>query len=290
MTTSLLALLDGTLADPNVPIVLADDLGVVRGDGVFESLLAVHGHARDRDEHLRRLAASSSILDLPVPDARGYGRAIDAILDAWNWARHPEITIRLVQTRGSEVAASAGERPEPNGWAIAYPVADAVRRERRDGVRVLLLDRGFEGTGVAPLPWLLPGAKTLSYGVNMAAKRYALAHGADDAIFVTPSGSILEGATSGVVVDLDGELVTPPLDGILDSITVQQLRRDGPDAGLPLHSRPVSRDDLANARGAWLLSSSRVLARITAIDGEPFPVSPLDARLTAVLAVPGVVR
>lgn len=281
----ILALLDGTVLDPATPIVRADDLGVVRGDGVFETLLAVEGEPRDLEEHLARLATSASILQLPVPDADGYRRAIDAILGAWDWSLAPELMMRLVHTRGPESLAEG--RVEPNGWAWAFPLDETSRRQRRDGVRVLLLDRGFEGDEVAPLPWLLPGAKTLSYGVNMAAKRYAVANGADDAIFVTPSGAVLEGPTAGVVVDLDGELVTPPLDGILDSITVQHLRDEGPDAGLALHTRPVSRDDLARARGAWLLSSGRILARVTAIDGEPFPTSPLDARLAALLRVPG---
>src|SRR5690606_36351132 len=112
----------------------------------------------------------------------------------------------------------------------------------------------------------LPGAKTLSYGVNMAATRYAKANGADDAIFVTPSGRVLEGPTSGVVVDLDGELVTPPTDGILDSITVRRLRRVAPQLGLELHTREVSRDELLGARGAWMLSSGRIFARVVSID------------------------
>lgn len=277
----ILALLDGTLVDPDRPIVLADDLGVVRGDGVFETLHAQRDGARDTDQHLDRLAASASILDLPAPDARGYRRAIAAVIGAWDWAREPEAMLRLVQTRGREGAH------HPNGWALGFPIDAAIPRQRRDGVRVLLLDRGFEGAGIAPLPWLLPGAKTLSYGVNMAAKRYAVAHGADDAIFVTPSGAVLEGPTSAVVVDIDGELVTPPIEGILDSITVGHLRREGPSAGLELHTHAVTRDELLGARGAWLLSSSRIMARVVRIDGEPYPTSPLDTRLAEVLAVPG---
>lgn len=277
----LLALLDGSLVDPAVPIVHADDLGVVRGDGVFETLLAIDGVARDIDEHLERLAASARLLSLPVPDADGYRRAIAAVIEAWPWHDEPEALVRFVQTRGRDV------EERPNGWALAYPLARSISRQRHDGVRVLVLDRGFEGNEIAPLPWLLPGAKTLSYGINMAAGRYAAEHGADDVIFVTPTGSILEGPTSGVVVDLDGTLVTPPLNGILDSITVASLRRDGPAAGLELHTREVTRDDLLGARGAWLLSSGRILSRIVSIDGQPFPTSPLNAQLAAVLAVPG---
>ena len=61
MAITVVALLDGTLIDPAQPIVRADDLGVVRGDGVFDALLAVDGEARDLDAHLERLASSATL-------------------------------------------------------------------------------------------------------------------------------------------------------------------------------------------------------------------------------------
>ena len=59
MTAPLLALLDGTLADVSAPLLRADDLGVVRGDGVFDATLARRdasgvGQVRDREAHLAR--------------------------------------------------------------------------------------------------------------------------------------------------------------------------------------------------------------------------------------------
>ena len=179
-----------------------------------------------------------------------------------------------------------GTAGEPNGWVMAAPLDAASRRQRSEGVRVLLLDRGFEGGEIADLPWLLPGAKSLSYGINMAAKRYAVANGADDVIFRAPSGKLLEGPTSSVVLDLDGVLVTPPLDGILRSITIEELVNGAPAAGLEVRIHELHRDDLGRCRGAWLLSSGRILARVTHVDGRELPSSPLDARLSRLLGVP----
>ena len=281
MAVLLIALLDGTLVDPAQPIVRADDQGVVRGDGVFDALLAVRGRARDLDPHLERLAQSARMLDLPAPDEAGYRRAVDAVLAAWDWAAHPEAVLRMILTRGPE-----GTAGEPNGWVMAAPLDAASRRQRSEGVRVLLLDRGFEGSEIADLPWLLPGAKSLSYGINMAAKRYAVANGADDVIFRAPSGKLLEGPTSSVVLDLDGVLVTPPLDGILRSITIEELVSGAPEAGIEVRIQELHRDDLGRCRGAWLLSSGRILARVTHVDGQELPSSPLDVRLSRLLGVP----
>ena len=283
MAVLLIALLDGTLVDPAQPIVRADDQGVVRGDGVFDALLAVRGRARDLDPHLERLAQSARMLDLPAPDEAGYRRAVDAVLAAWDWAAHPEAVLRMILTRGPE-----GTAGEPNGWVMAAPLDAASRRQRSEGVRVLLLDRGFEGGEIADLPWLLPGAKSLSYGINMAAKRYAVANGADDVIFRAPSGKLLEGPTSSLVLDLDGVLATPPLDGILRSITIEELVNGAPAAGLEVRIQELHRDDLGRCRGAWLLSSGRILARVTHVDGQELPSSPLDVRLSRLLGVPGL--
>lgn len=281
MAITMVALLDGTIIDPATPIVRADDQGVVRGDGVFDALLAVGGDARDLEAHLDRLEVSAALLHLPVPDRAGYLRAISAILEAWDWSAHPEAVLRMIHTRGPE------GYDEPHGWVMAAPLDENSLNQRTRGVRVLLLDRGFDGSGIAELPWLLPGAKSLSYGINMAAKRYALANGADDVVFTTPTGGLLEGPTSSVVLDIDGELVTPAQDGILRSITVDDLLEASAEAGIPMRFAALQVDDFGRCRGAWLLSSGRILARITHIDGEPLAASPLDARLARLLDVPG---
>ena len=43
--------------------------------------------------------------------------------------------------------------------------------------------------------------------------------------------------------------------------------------------------DLLASDGAWLLSSGRLLARITAVDGHQLPTSPLDGALRQLLDV-----
>ena len=48
------------------------------------------------------------------------------------------------------------------------------------------------------VPWLLPGTKSTSYAVNMAAEAEAKRRGGDDAVFVDVDGVLLEGPVTNV--------------------------------------------------------------------------------------------
>lgn len=284
MSATLLALLDGSIVDVTQPIVRADDLGVVRGDGVFDATLvrrdaAGSPHVRDRDAHLDRLERSAAILQLPAPDRAGYDRAIDALMAAWDFEAEPEAIIRLVLTRGPEAGG------DPTAFALMAPLGASVIEERERGVAITLLGRGHDGDEVAAMPWLLPGAKSLSYSINMAAKRHAAQHGFDDVVFASPAGTLLEGPTSTLVIDRGGRLLTPKQEGILASLTLDHLVRDAPSEGLEVTFETLEPDDLRTSDGAWLLSSGRLLARVTSVDGQALPTSPHDAALRRLLEV-----
>ena len=166
---------------------------------------------------------------------------------------------------------------EQGGWPTVSAGSDAFGS--------YAAPRALAADEVAAMPWLLPGAKSLSYSINMAAKRHAVQHGFDDVVFVAPSGRLLEGPTSTLVIDRGGKLLTPSQDGILASITLEHLMRDAPDAGLEVAFAALEPADLLGADGAWLLSSGRLLAAVTSVDGEPLPRSPLDGELRRILDV-----
>lgn len=272
----LVALLDARLVPPTSALLRPDDAGVVRGDGIFETMLVVDGRPRDLPEHLDRLVASAFAMDLQIPSAPEWERGIGSVLAAWTGG---DMVLRLAATRGF------GEGP--TCYVTGATVAPTVLAQRRDGVRVVTLDRGFTGVDVAKAPWLLAGAKTISYAVNMAAIRYATAHDADDVIFVGSDGAVLEAPTSTVIVQTpDDTLVTPPTDGILAGITAQRLLRAARAAGHTVEQRPLSVEELRRAKGIWLTSSVRLLAAVTVLDGTSRVASPLTTVLADLLQIP----
>ena len=283
----------GRLADASQPQLMVTDQGATRGDGVFETMLAVGGNVRKIQAHLDRLAGSADALDLAIPGQDEWRRAIATALSEHRVQNPPaagagdELVVKLVVTRGVEGAAA------PTCWVQVSPVGAGARRQRETGIDVILLDRGYDSDAAERAPWLLLGAKTLSYAVNMAALRHANKQGADDVIFISTDGRVLEGPTSTVLLAHvekadDGtsvkRLITPQLDsGILPGTSQGALFTAAKAAGWELGYGPLEPQDLLDADAVWLISSVRLLAPVNHIDGKQVGTPSVQKELTAEL-------
>ncbi|WP_104043610.1 aminodeoxychorismate lyase [Arthrobacter sp. ZGTC412] len=284
---------DGRLADASKPQLLVTDQGATRGDGIFETMLAVDGSVRKIQAHLDRLTGSADALDLAIPSEEEWRRAIATALSEHRAQHQPasgsddELVVKLVVTRGAEGASV------PTSWVQVSPVGAAGRRQREAGIDVILLDRGYDSDVAERAPWLLLGAKTLSYAVNMAALRHAHKQGADDVIFISSDGRVLEGPTSTVLmahVEMSDDgtsvkrLITPQLDsGILAGTSQGALFAAAKAAGWELGYGPLEPQDLLDADAVWLISSVRMLAPVNRIDGTEVGTPSLQKELTAEL-------
>jgi 4-amino-4-deoxychorismate lyase len=269
--------LDGAVHQPGTPLLHADDLAAVRGDGVFETLLVRDGRACLVEAHLSRLTHSAKLLELPEPDLPAWRHVIDLATKQWVGDTADEAAMRLVYSRGRERGSAA------TAYVTVNPVAERIATTRRDGLAAITLPRELPSGGVEKMPWLLAGAKTLSYSINMAALRHADRHGAGDVIFVSSDGYILEGPRSTVVIAAAGEdgnvclLTPPPWFPILRGTTQQALFAVARAKGYDCDYRALRVTDLLAAQGIWLVSSMTLAARVHTLDGRALPRAPLTA-------------
>ncbi len=280
---SVVVTLDGQLHDPQEPLLHADDLAAVRGDGIFETLLIRQGAPCLLEAHLARLTQSARLADLPAPDLPKWRSSIAVATERWLIGGADEGVLRLVYSRGRE------HDPTGTCYATIGPVPARVAQVRRDGLAALTLDRGLPAAGVDTMPWLLAGAKTLSYAVNMAALRHAERHGAGDVIFVSSDGRILEGPRSTVVVATSSPegrsclLTPPPWYPILRGTTQQALFEFARTKGYDCDYQALTTADLISAQGVWLISSITLAARVHTLDGAVLPRSPLADDMAALI-------
>ena len=99
--TTVIVTLDGEIHAPGTPLLHPDDLAVVRGDGIFETLLVRDGGACLVQSHLQRLTQSAKLMDLPAPDLSGWRDAIEVAAKQWSAGGGGEGALRLIYSRGT---------------------------------------------------------------------------------------------------------------------------------------------------------------------------------------------
>ncbi|RLU84998.1 4-amino-4-deoxychorismate lyase [Streptomyces griseocarneus] len=248
--------LNGSLLDEENARVSVFDHGLTVGDGVFETVKAVHGRPFALTRHLARLAASARGLGLPAPDLDEVRGACTAVLDA-----NPMPLGRLRITYTGGLAPLGSDRgPTPPTLVVALGEA-----HRLSGT-----------TDVITVPWTrnersaLAGLKSTSYAENVVALARAADRGATEALFANTVGELCEGTGSNVFVVLDGELHTPPLaSGCLAGIT-RALVVEWTGA----RETTLPADVLDRADEIFLTSTLRDVQAVGAVDGRALPEAP----------------
>ncbi|WP_030148009.1 aminotransferase class IV [Mycetocola saprophilus] len=254
-----------TVRPTDEAVISLRDAGIVRGDGIFETLGVRNRAVQAETAHLTRLAHSAQLLELPAPNLSQWRAALAIAADTL--PAEGTGSIRLSLTRGVP-----GEGP--SAWLIAEE-APADLPERHSGLAVVSLERGLSVHASEHTPWLLAGAKTLSYAINMAALREAKSRGADDVLFISTEGLALEGPTSSLLIYVGGEFVSPPRDeAILAGTTVDAAFDWLRTQGYTCVYRQIPAETLSEIDGAWLLSSVRMAAPIRTLDGVPVTQQP----------------
>lgn len=257
----------GVLDGPHERAVFGDDVGMTRGDGCFEvTRLVVDADGAKQvdhlDAHIARMHRSASALELSFDEA-AWRSLLDEVVAAWSLPG--EASLRWILTRGRESVSG-----EASGVVTVIPIDDATLRQRA-GVTVVSLASGRAWDAFVDAPWLLGGAKTLSYAVNMSAGREARRRGVDEALWVTTEGFALEAPRSALVWRVGDRLVTTRTDrtGILASITQAMIFAGAAVDGVETSFELIRVADLPRVDGAWLVSSARLVAPIRSVDGAP---------------------
>lgn len=256
-------LIDGEWIDPLAPAIAAVDLGLVRGVGVFEAVRVHDGIPFVLARHLDRLERSAAANGTPLAPRT----------DLEHWCRAMASTagdcvLRLIATPGSQYGSP------PRTVVMGEPVPEVL-----DAYRYAVIKAPWHPAGA---DWVLSGAKTISYGPNLAATEEARARGFDDAILVSRDRIVLEGPTSSVGWVSDGSIVLPDLSlGVLDSITRQVALELADELGIPHHTAITPIDTLLAADEVLVLSTVKGVRPVVEVDGRHFEPGPVAGRLMA---------
>jgi 4-amino-4-deoxychorismate lyase len=269
VTVLALAVTGRGLVDPLEPVVRADDEGLLRGRAAFETLRVYGGRPFRLEEHLDRLTASAASIALPAVERRRLQVLVGLVLPK---AEQGDATLRLVWTAGPTGGI-------PSALALLSEIPDWIEPTRERGASAVSL------LGVrASAPWLLPGVKSTSYAVNMAAEAEAHRRGADEALFVETDGTLLEGTVTNIWWRAGDTLFTPSLDlGILAGVTRATLLELAPGCGYRVEEGAYPLERLLEADEAFTSSSVREVMPLIQVDDRPLGRGPAADELQAAL-------
>jgi branched-subunit amino acid aminotransferase/4-amino-4-deoxychorismate lyase len=126
----------------------------------------------------------------------------------------------------------------------------------------------------------LTGAKSLSYGPNLAARLAAVADGFDDALLIGTSGDVLEGPTYSIgwIVGDRFEVPGPEL-GVLPGVTSAAVCEIASDAGLAVVSGRYPLERMLGADEVVAMSTLRAVRPVIAVGDVAVDEGPIATKL-----------
>ena len=259
---SRIAYVNGRYVPHGLASVHIEDRGYQFADGVYEVCEIVDGAMIDQRPHLDRLARSLNELRMDWPVEPGALPLIMREVVRRNGVRDGLVYLQV--TRG----VARRDHAFPSSATAPALVVTAKSMDRAK-----LAARGERGVAVVTVPndrWARVDIKSIGLLSNVLARQTAIDHGADEAWFIEPDGTVLEGASCNAWIVRDGTLVTRPADaGILRGITRETVMRVAEELQLAVREEPFTVDEAKAAGEAFNTSASTIVMPVVSIDGAP---------------------
>ena len=262
MDNTALWYVDGTWVHPDEATISINDVAVLRGYSVFESLRTYNRRPFHLQDHLQRIYASANTIDLEVPWPPEH--IANVIQETIEHNSYKHASIRLLVTGGvSDDGILPSGRPSLIVMISALGERDMERFAR--GIKLI----------TTSLQRVAPEAKTTNYISAIRALKEAKKQQAEDALYINEQGNVLEATRSNFFIFRGDTLVTPRqqiLLGITRNVVLELAR-----GRFPIEERPISLDELPLADEAFITSSSKEITPVVQIDdliignGKPGP-------------------
>src|SRR5687768_16927793 len=276
---------NGRLHAATEPSLAPLNRGFLYGDAIYEDWRTCHRTVVAWHEHFDRLENSARALHLDLPWTRDQPlpEVIRTVAEVRaETAYQDDVYIRLQVWRGDgPIGLDTALADQSEFVLLVQPCPMLSPEVLKRGVKLsiaMALRRN-------PIETLSPAWKTGNYLNNILCLREARTRGADDVVMLNLRGEITEAATSNIAFVRKGEVFTPRIEaGILEGITRGFLLRTvAPAAGVRVNETTLLPNEIATMSECFLLSSTKDVTPVGAIDDLTFAVGPetVSAKLKA---------
>lgn len=233
-------ILNGDLIDQTES--MCNERGWMTGSGVFETIKTVDNLPWALSRHMRRVVSSAQTKGIKLPSEDQIRSSIEFLLSTEKFSQG---VLRLSFAEGGN-------------WSAAHlEYQPLVNPAKLVSYEKLLKSNG------QPL-------KSFPYDHRLEILKAVQDVGADEAIVINDKGRVCEGSVTNLLLQIDGEWITPPIsDGVLPGI-VRALVIE--NCGVLVRS--ISESQLRQVSSGFLLSSLRIAQPIASINGRELLQSP----------------
>lgn len=227
-----------------------NDLGVLRGYGVFDFLRTYNGKPFLMKEHLDRFEESAQKLQLRIPVSRKEIEKAARTLIRKN--AFPETCLRFVLTGGPSKSAFFVEKP--TFFILAEKSESLPSKLYTEGVSVFTHEHLRE----------IPEAKTNNYMIAVKIRNLKQNKAFFEMLY-TYNGNILEAATSNFFLVRGDTLITPKdniLIGTTRNVVLSLAKKD-----FRIEERAVRIQELKESDEAFLTATNKEILPVVKIDG-----------------------
>ncbi|MUL36563.1 aminotransferase class IV [Gloeocapsopsis dulcis] len=227
-----------------------NDLGIVRGYGIFDFLRTYNGVPFKLREHVQRLQKSAELIGLNLPWSTLEIKAIAQ--ETFNCNHLPEANIRIIATGGisTDFITPSGE---PSLIVIVTPVTEYPEAYYKQGVKVITVQTQR----------FIPGAKSLNYISAIMALQQAKQVNAIEALYINQH-HVLEGTTTNIFVFRDNKLITPKeniLHGITREVVLELAKNE-----FEIVEQPIYYSELNSCDEVFITATNKEIMPVTQID------------------------
>lgn len=235
-------------------MICPDDLGVLRGYGVFDVMKMVNGKIFLFDEHFKRLSDSADYLGVELPLGKNEIERIINKLILKNKVK--QASIRIVLTGGRSADAMHFDSNTPTFYILVSEFKPLKLELFKNGIKLATVDHSRDAAEI----------KTTNYveavkNINERQKKEKFFE-----ILYVSNGIVLEASTSNFFAFIGDKLIAPKdniLKGITRNLVIKLAKKE-----FEVEERELKTEELNLAAEAFIAATNKDIVPVVKIDDK----------------------
>ncbi|WP_027859573.1 aminotransferase class IV [Marinobacterium jannaschii] len=242
------------------------DRGFLFGDGIYEVVPYYAGKPVGFNPHMTRMANGLAEIEINCDiDLAGWNELMSDLVER-NADLGENLGVYVQVTRGADVKRfhAYPEDVPATVFAFAFPIKDPEPTDRTKA-------HGYKVNSTEDLRWKRCHIKSTALLGNVIHYQQGHSAGQNEILLYNEAGELTEGSSCNAFIVKDGVVITPIQDnqilpGITRRIIIDSIKAAGT---IQIEERTITMDEVRNADEIWITSSSKEIAPVIELDGQP---------------------